>query len=69
MIHRKLSALAGKSPALFIRTIRLHHAKNELSNLEKTISEIAYETGFTDPKYFSRAFSEEFSGPPSAFRK
>lgn len=69
VIHRKLSALVAKSPALFIRSIRLHHAKKMLSDLDKTISEIAYDTGFTDPKYFSRAFSEEFSSSPSAFRK
>ncbi|MEM9820507.1 MAG: response regulator [Bacteroidota bacterium] len=68
VIHRKLSALIGKSPALFIRAIRLHQAKKRLDDPSKTIAEIAYETGFTDPKYFSRAFSAEFSAPPSAFR-
>ncbi len=68
VIHRKLAALTSKSPALFIRTIRLHQAKKMLSDLEKNITEIAYDVGFTDPKYFSRAFSEEFSAPPSSFR-
>ncbi len=68
VIHRKLAALVSKSPALFIRAIRLYQAKKMLSNPTKNITEIAYDVGFTDPKYFSRAFSEEFSAPPSAFR-
>lgn len=68
VIHRKLAALVGKSPALFIRAIRLYQAKKLLRQPEKNITEIAYEVGFTDPKYFSRAFSEEFKAPPSTFR-
>ena len=33
------------------------------------ISEIAYEVGFNDPKYFTRCFSKEFGVSPSEFQK
>ncbi|MCB0565761.1 MAG: response regulator [Phaeodactylibacter sp.] len=68
VVHRKLSALADRSPALFIRAVRLQQAKSMLGDASRTISEIAYDSGFNDPKYFSRAFSEEFGAPPSTFR-
>jgi len=40
-----------------------------LQDSRQTISEIAYETGFTSPFYFSRAFSQEFGFALSNLRK
>lgn len=68
VLHRKLAALTGRSPSLFIRSIRLQQAKNLLLSSTSTISEIAYDTGFNDPKFFSRVFSKEFGRTPSNFR-
>ncbi len=64
-VYRKLKAISGKSTAVFIRSIRLKLAKELLSTTNKTISEIAYETGFNDPSWFSRAFKDEFGFSPS----
>lgn len=64
-VYRKLKAISGKSTAVFIRTIRLETAKEQLQNTDKTVSEIAYAVGFNDPSWFSRAFKEEFGHPPS----
>jgi AraC-like DNA-binding protein len=63
-LYRKLTALTGKSPALFIRTIRLRKAADMLRNTDMNISEIAWATGFNDPSYFSRVFHEEFGKTP-----
>ena len=68
-IYRKLKAITDKSTAVFIRSIRLQKAKELIETTEKTISEIAYETGFNDPSWFSRAFKEEFGLAPSEFSK
>ena len=68
-IYRKLKAISGKSTAVFIRSIRLQKGKELIQTTEETISEIAYEVGFNDPAWFSRAFKEEFGFAPSAISK
>ena len=68
-IFRKMKALTGKSPSQFIRSIRLHHGRLLLLTTELTVSEIAYEVGFANLKYFSDAFLEEFGERPSDVRK
>lgn len=68
-VNRKLKALTGKTPSRFIRSIRLQKAKELLQTTDSNISEIAYQVGFSDPRFFSRVFSEEFGFPPSVIRK
>jgi DNA-binding response OmpR family regulator len=68
-VFRKLKALTGEHPTGLIRKVRLHKAKVLLQTTELNISEIAYDLGFTDPAYFSRAFSQEFGVPPSGVRE
>lgn len=68
-VYRKLKAITGKSTAVFIRTIRLQKAKELIEVTDKTISEVAYETGFNDPSWFSRAFKQEFGVAPSDISK
>ena len=67
-IFRKLKALTGQSPSLFIRGVRLAEAQKLLAGTSMTVSEIAYETGFSSPQYFSDAFLEVFGQRPSATR-
>ncbi len=64
-LYRKLKATTGKSTAIFIRSVRLQKAKELILVTEKTISEVAYEVGFNDPSWFSRAFKSEFGFAPS----
>lgn len=68
-VFRKMKALTGTSPVRFIQKMRLKKAKELLLNSELNVSEVAYEVGFSDPNYFSRAFSKEFNIPPSNIRK
>ena len=67
-VYRKLKAITGKSTAVFIRTIRLEDAKEQLQTTDQTVSEIAYAVGFNDPAWFSRAFKEEFGFAPSTIK-
>ena len=67
-IFRKVRALTGRSPSLYMRSVRLHRAKELLQTTRMSVSEIAYEVGFATPAYFSTAFQEEFGAPPSAIR-
>ncbi len=68
-IHRKIKALTSLSTSIYIRTLRLYKAKELLHTTDLNISEIAYDVGFKDPNYFTRAFTEEFNASPSAIRK
>ena len=65
-LHRKLTALVNQSPNDFIRTFRLTRARQLIEQEAGSISEIAYQTGFRDPSYFSRVFREQFGFAPSA---
>ena len=68
-VYRKLKALTGENPTLFIRSVRLAHARQLLETTELTVSEIAYDVGFSDPGYFSRVFAEAFGVRPTGFRE
>jgi ligand-binding sensor domain-containing protein/AraC-like DNA-binding protein len=68
LLNEKIQEGFGLSIAQFIRTYRLNVAKEMISNgtnTEMNISEIAYEVGFNDPKYFTRCFTKEFNVTPS----
>ncbi|MEO1259236.1 MAG: helix-turn-helix transcriptional regulator [Bacteroidota bacterium] len=68
-LYRKLKSKTGRSPALYIRSIRLQKAREMLLNSNLTVVEIAYDTGFNTPSYFTRTFSKEFGVLPSEIRK
>lgn len=68
-LHRKLTALTGQSASQYIRSFRLEKARELLTTTLQSVSEIAFETGFTDPNYFSRVFAQEYGMPPSDLRK
>ncbi|MDR3653562.1 MAG: two-component regulator propeller domain-containing protein [Paludibacter sp.] len=71
LLHKKLTNLAGQSASRFIRVYRLNVARELIikNNVNHTlnISEIAYEVGFNDPKYFTRCFTKHFGIQPSSF--
>lgn len=64
-LYRKLMALTGKSPNTFIRDYRLNEALQLLNKNSGSISEIAFETGFSSPSYFSKCFQKRFGFIPS----
>src|SRR5690606_34360806 len=66
-LYKKLMALTGKGPLEFIRTIRLQRAAQLLEKSQLTISEVAYQVGFNNPKYFAKYFKEEFGMLPSVY--
>ncbi|MCR5351910.1 MAG: helix-turn-helix domain-containing protein [Bacteroidales bacterium] len=72
LLNEKIQNTLGLSIAQFIRTYRLNVAKEMIgngTNTDMNISEIAYEVGFNDPKYFTRCFTKEFGATPSDLQK
>ena len=68
MLHKKMQSLVGQTPGNFIRAYRLNVARELLSQRglkRMNVSQVAYECGFNDPKYFSRCFTKFFGYPPS----
>lgn len=65
--NRKLRSLTAKSPNQFIQEIRLQNSLSSIKSNTKTVSEIAYESGFASPTYFSRAFKKRFGISPKEF--
>ena len=66
-LHRKINALTGLSLTEFVRNYRLDRAKEMLSHRQGSISEIVWQTGFPNAKYFSTCFKERFGITPSGF--
>ncbi len=66
-LHRKFQAIINQSASEFIRSIRLKRAVQLLEQKAATISEIAYQTGFSSPDYFRKCFREQFGMPPSEY--
>lgn len=66
--YRKIKALTNYSPVELLRNIRLQKARTLLATTEKSISEIAYETGFSTPAYFTKCFRDYFDTTPTDLR-
>ncbi|RKQ43241.1 pimeloyl-ACP methyl ester carboxylesterase [Roseivirga pacifica] len=66
-LQRKLKAITNKSPNQLISSVRLHRAKELILAGKLNIAEIAYQTGFSNPSYFSKCFKKEFGTSPSIF--
>ncbi len=66
--YRKIKALTNYSPVELIRHLRLDRGRLLLTTTDKTISEIAYEIGFSSPAYFSKCYKDEYGNTPSDLR-
>ncbi|MCM1451777.1 MAG: response regulator, partial [Clostridium sp.] len=70
VLNKKLQSLLGKSANKLIRDYRLNIALQLIKDNRKghglNISEIAYEVGFNDSKYFTRCFTKRYGVPPNA---
>ncbi len=64
-LYRKFHILTDMTISEYLRSFRLHHARELLSRSHITVSEAAYKTGFKNVSHFSRAFKKEFDINPS----
>jgi ABC-type sugar transport system substrate-binding protein/AraC-like DNA-binding protein len=63
-LYRKVKAITGSSPVELLRTARLNRGYQLLLTTDKSISEVAYEVGFSAPSYFTKCFKEEYGMLP-----
>jgi len=67
--YRKIKALTNYSPVELMRNIRLAKARSMLTATEKSVSEIAYEVGFSTPAYFGKCYKDRYNETPSETRE
>ena len=66
-LYRKTTSLTGTSPNEFIREYRLNQALKLIEKKNGNITEIAFESGFSSPSYFSKCFQKRFGILPSDY--
>ena len=68
-LYRKVKALTGSSPVDLLRKARLNKAQQLLQTTDLSVSEIAYQVGFTSPSYFTKCYKDEYGKVPGESRK
>jgi signal transduction histidine kinase/CheY-like chemotaxis protein len=66
-LYRKIKALTGETPQIFIRSYRLQIAAQLLEARAGTVSQVASTVGFDNVAYFAKCFKEKFDIIPSSF--
>ncbi|MGJ1265867.1 hybrid sensor histidine kinase/response regulator transcription factor [Sphingobacterium spiritivorum] len=69
VLHKKLKAITNLSLINFIKSVRMNQAAKMLKTGLYSITEVAYEVGFSDRKYFSKEFKKHFGSNPSDYTK
>ena len=69
VIYKKLKIITGMSLIEYIRDYKLNKAKQLLETKRYTITEVCYQIGYSDRKYFSKLFKERFGKSPSFYLK
>ena len=68
-LYRKVKAVSGSTPIELLRTARLNRGYQLLLTTEKSVSQVAYEVGFTAPSYFTKCFKDEYGMLPGDVRR
>ena len=68
-LYKKMLSITGNTPSEFIRTIRLRYAERLLCESQLSVSEISYQVGFNNPRYFSKYFKEMYGDMPSHYKE
>ena len=66
-LHRKIKELTGKTPVEFLRNYRLNQAAQLLRQKRCTVSEVAFQTGFSSAAYFTKCFKAVYDVTPSDY--
>ncbi len=66
-LFRKANAICGLSPNNLLKEYRLIKARDLMRREDKTVSEIAFDTGFASPSYFTKCFKNRFGLLPTHY--
>lgn len=66
---RKIKAISDVSPNKLILNVRMKLAAEKLATGKYTVSEVAYDVGYSDPSYFSKVFKSTYNIAPANYLK
>lgn len=69
VFYRKLKDVMDVTPVELVRQMRIQRAQRLLRETDLSVSEIAYQCGYSTPQYFNRVFKEQLRMTPVEFRK
>ena len=69
VFYERIKEIADMAPADFLRHVRMQRAEELIKGTREPFSQISYQVGFTDPKYFSKCFKKHTGMSPSEYRK
>jgi AraC-like DNA-binding protein len=67
--YKKFKSLTGLTTVEFVRDMRLQRSRQYFDAGSTNIAEVAYWSGFNNPKYFSTCFKEKYQVTPSDYLK
>lgn len=59
----------GTPPIDYLLSLRIQHSAERLRDTEMSVTEVAFESGFTDSNYFSRQFRRRMGYSPLRYRE
>ncbi len=68
-LQRAFARCVGMSPKQYLIQLRMNRALELLMENTLSVKEVSFACGFTDEKYFSRAFKKKYGYPPSQLTK
>ena len=68
VFYRKIKTFTGASPIDLVKEMRLKRALELLDADTYSLSEVAYQSGFSSPQYFSRVFKEQMQCTPNEYK-
>ncbi|MGW7680206.1 helix-turn-helix domain-containing protein [Kribbella sp. NPDC054772] len=68
-LSRRFRAVHGVTPVAYLRDLRLHKARELLTETDSTLRVIAEQTGYRSAFYLSRVFSSQTGQSPSEYRR
>ena len=68
-LYRRIKSMSDTNLNDLIRKTRLEHARHLLATTDKSVSEVAYEVGFSAPSYFAKCYKDYFGNSPSSHAK
>ncbi|MEQ1570186.1 MAG: AraC family transcriptional regulator [Myxococcota bacterium] len=66
--HRVFRGVTGESVMECVRRLRLERAARRLRATDDSVTEVAFQAGFSSHEAFTRAFAARFGEPPQVFR-